>query len=153
MKTLQKFIMLALLCLPSLSIADHHGGDKQTRIIIQVDGELDSTKIADLILRVHENVDTDGDVNVEVLVDDEGKVEVNEAHVMILDGEPMQGMMQGLHRMNKPLGMHTMIGMPPGQEMTPAVAKCVLKSLGKVNSDASAMLLHKACRALDRDAK
>ncbi|MCS5594959.1 MAG: hypothetical protein NZ730_10520 [Porticoccaceae bacterium] len=149
MKTLQKFIMLALLCLPSLSIADHHGGDKQTRIIIQADGELDSKKLAALMLRVHENVDTDGNVNVEMLVDDEGNVEIDKAHVMILDGEPMQG----LHRMSKPHGMHAMIGIPPGKEMTPAVAKCVLKSLGKVNSDAAAMLLHKACRALDRDAK
>ncbi len=149
MKTLQKFIMLALLCLPSLSIADHHEGDKKTRIIIQADGELDSKKLADLMLRVHENVDTDGNVNVEMLVDDEGNIEVEKAHVMILDGEPMQG----LHRMSKPHGMHGIIGMAPGQEMTPAVAKCVLQSLGKVNSDAAAMLLHKAGHALDRDAR
>jgi len=45
--------------------------------------------------------------------------------------------------------MHGMRGMNHGMDMPSAVAKCVLKNLSKVNANSAAMLLHRACMALE----
>ena len=150
MMKLQRLAMLAMLALPVLAIAGHHEGERQTRIVIQTEGELDAPKLAELMRQVHADIGTDGDMEVHVLVDDEDNVQVRKERAM-----PSSRGEQGLHKIKMAHGMQGMQrmqgmhGMNHGMDMPPAVAKCILKNLGKVNADAAAMLLHRACMALE----
>ncbi len=152
MKILQKIVCLGLLWSPLLAVADHHHqGEKQTRIMIHAEGELDSAKLAELMTQVHEDVgaDVDGNVEVRVLVDDVGNVNVHKERVLNADnGEERMRRMAMPHAM--PHVMHGKMGMMPGNEMSSAVAKCILKHLDKVKADAAAMLLHRACMTFER---
>jgi len=142
-----RLAMLAMLCGPLLAIADHHEGERQTRIVIQTEGELDATKLAELMRQVHGDIDADGDVEVHVLVDGEDNVGVHKERAM-----PSSRGEQGLHKIKMAHGMHGMHGMRGmnhGMDMPSAVAKCVLKNLSKVNANSAAMLLHRACMALE----
>ena len=147
MKKRQTLTILAMLCLPITAIADHHEGERQTRIVIQTEGELDATKLAELMQQVRGDTGTDGDVEVHVLVDDEGNVQVDKER-----GMPLSRRQQALHKIKMAhgiQGMHGMHGMNYGMNMPAAMAKCILKNLNKVNADAAAMLLHRACMALE----
>jgi len=156
MKVLQKIVCLGLLWSPLLAVADHHHqGEKQTRIMIHAEGELDSAKLAELMTQVHEDVgaDVDGNVEVRVLVDDVGNVNVHKERVLNADNaEERMRRMTMPHAMPHalPHAMHGKMGMMLENEMSSAVAKCILKHLDKVKADAAAMLLHRACMTLER---
>ena len=144
MMKFQRLAMLAMLALPVLAIAGHHEGERQTRIVIQTEGELDAPKLAELMQQVHADIGIDGDMEVHVLVDDEDNVQVRKERAM-----PSSRGEQGLHKIKMAHGMQGVHGMNHGMDMPPAVAKCILKNLSKVNADAAAMLLHRACMALE----
>ena len=108
--------------------------EKQRQIAIKIIGD-DDIEIKELMDRI--KADAGEHANVQVTIDDKGNMSVNgdvDHHFKMFK---MDGMPQGLH-FNRWAGHDR-------QPMSESAAECVLKSLGKVQTEGEARLLREAC--------
>ncbi|MCH8257073.1 MAG: hypothetical protein IIA75_04075 [Proteobacteria bacterium] len=130
-------------------------GIKEKRIVIEMEGDVDTKSIAEIMDMVEAEMGDETDVNVFVTIDDEGNVNIKKSDM------PLH---KTGNRLHKRIKMHMMGDRPMGRHasgrhmmammtdlatpMSEGAANCVVKNLSKVSSDAGAHILREACQTL-----
>jgi len=142
-------IISSLLLVPVLTLADHHEGKKtEKRIVIKTDGDIDPDAIKTLIEQAESDM-LDGEVDVKVFITADQAMDMVEKYDDTTS-----------HRGNKRIhvikthtgpGDHSVRTYTTGnRSMSEGAAKCILKNIDGIASDAAARLLMQACGALNK---
>lgn len=128
---------------------------KEKRIVLEMEGDVDTKSIAEIMDMVEAEMGDETDVNVFVTIDDEGNVVIKKSDMLLhKTGNRLHKRIK-MHMMgDRPLGHHAsgrhMMAMMthPAKPMSEGAANCVVKNLSKVSSDAGAHILRQACQTL-----
>ena len=143
-------ISIVLLMPVAILLADSHEGvKKEKRLVVKADSDIDVGVLTELIEQAESNMN-DEDVEVHVFVTAEGEMDTRQhddsmshrghrkIHMARKGGDK-----HGDHHKRK----HRSGGHHPMNEGT---AKCILKNIDGINSNAAAQLLKQACGALNK---
>ena len=152
-----KIVSCLCFCLPMSLAAEPEDRVKEKRIVIHTEGGVENSSLAEILDQVTLGIGDETDVNVFVTVDEDGSVHIEKVN------EP--GLKHGIHKIvrlrDRSLGSfhegcvlkeaHRAVAfrLRDHKPMSEAAANCVLKNLGKVDSDVQAHLLDRACQTLN----
>ena len=154
-------LIISLFCLAFISPMTTQADEgksiatKEKRIVLEMEGDVDTKSIAEIMDMVEAEMGDETDVNVFVTIDDEGNVNIKKSDM------PLH---KTGNRLHKRIKMHMMGDRPMGRHasgrhmmammtdlatpMSEGAANCVVKNLSKVSSDAGAHILREACQTL-----
>ena len=141
MTYLLKIIACTWLALPLSVFAE---GAHGKRIVIHTETDPTDVSINEVLDNIRAALGEDADANIFLSIDDDGNVSIDKSagsalhKIVRMKDNNVQHLMQRGYTLTE---RH--------RPMSREAANCVLKNLAKVNSDAAAHLVHRACDALN----